>query len=32
MHFFNSDESHLVIDKLKQELDERTSEFRDFPE
>lgn len=32
MHFFNANESHLVIDKLKQELDERTSEFRDFPE
>jgi len=32
MHFFNHNESHLVIDKLKQELDERTSEFRDFPE
>ncbi len=32
MHFFNSEDSHLVIDKLKQELDDRTSEFRDFPE
>lgn len=32
MHFFNYNESHLVIDRLKQELDERTSEFRDFPE
>ena len=32
VHYFDSNESHLVIDKLKQELDERTSEFRDFPE
>jgi hypothetical protein len=32
VHFFDADESHLVIDKLKQELDEKTSEFRDFPE
>ena len=32
VHYFDSKESHLVIDRLKQELDERTSEFRDFPE
>lgn len=32
LHFFDHNESHLVIDKLKEELDERTSEFRDFPE
>lgn len=32
VHYFDSKESHIVIDKLKQELDERTSEFRDFPE
>lgn len=32
IHYFDSKESHLVIDRLKQELDERTSEFRDFPE
>lgn len=32
VHFFDANESHLVIDRLKQELDEKTSEFRDFPE
>jgi len=32
LHYFDAEESHLVIDRLKQELDERTSEFRDFPE
>ena len=32
LHFFDANESHLVIDRLKQELDEKTSEFRDFPE
>ncbi|MGI6320701.1 MAG: hypothetical protein ACOXZK_07055 [Bacteroidales bacterium] len=32
IHYFDSNESHLVIDRLKQELDEKTSEFRDFPE
>jgi hypothetical protein len=32
VHYFDANESHLVIDRLKQELDERTSEFRDFPE
>ncbi|MCZ4244257.1 reverse transcriptase domain-containing protein [Pedobacter punctiformis] len=31
-YLFDSDESHLVIDKLKEELRERTSEFRDFPD
>lgn len=30
-YFFKHDESTLVIDKLKKELDERTSEFRDIP-
>lgn len=32
IHYFDHNESHLVIDRLKQELDEKTSEFRDFPE
>lgn len=32
LHYFDSEESHLVIDRLKHELDERSSEFRDFPE
>ncbi|SHF94257.1 RNA-dependent RNA polymerase family protein [Flavisolibacter ginsengisoli] len=32
LYFFDSEESDLVIDKLKKELDEKTSEFRDFPE
>lgn len=32
IHYFDHKESHLVIDRLKQELDEKTSEFRDFPE
>lgn len=32
IHYFDYNESHLVIDRLKQELDEKTSEFRDFPE
>ncbi|NEW78006.1 MAG: RNA-directed DNA polymerase [Gelidibacter sp.] len=31
VYFFKHDESSLVIDKLKRELDERTSEFRDIP-
>lgn len=31
-YFFDHKESDLVIDKLKKELNERTSEFRDFPE
>ena len=31
LHLFKANESHLVIEKLKQELDDRTSEFRDFP-
>lgn len=30
-YFFKYNESTLVIDKLKKELDERTSEFRDIP-
>ncbi|MBL7693047.1 MAG: RNA-directed DNA polymerase [Flavipsychrobacter sp.] len=32
LYYFDHEESNLVIDKLKKELDERTSEFRDFPE
>lgn len=32
LHYFDSKESTAVIDKFKQELDERASEFRDFPE
>jgi hypothetical protein len=32
LYFFDSRESTTVIDKLKQELDERSSEFRDFPD
>lgn len=32
LYYFDNDESTAVIDKLKQELEERTSEFRDFPE
>lgn len=32
MYYFDNEESTAVIDKLKQELEERTSEFRDFPE
>lgn len=32
IHYFDHNESHLVIDRLKQEIDEKTSEFRDFPE
>lgn len=31
-YFFDHEESDLVIDKLKKQLNERTSEFRDFPE
>lgn len=31
LYFFDHEESELVIDKLKRELDERASEFRDFP-
>lgn len=31
IYLFDAQESHLVIDKLKEELNERTSEFRDFP-
>ena len=31
-YFFDHEESDLVMDKLKKELNERTSEFRDFPE
>jgi hypothetical protein len=31
LHYFDSEESDLVIDKLKKELDEKTSEFRDLP-
>lgn len=32
LYYFDSKESTAVIDKLKQELEERASEFRDFPE
>lgn len=32
VYLFDAEESHLVIDKLKEELEERTSEFRDFPD
>lgn len=31
LHHFDPQESHLVIDKLKKELEERSSEFRDLP-
>jgi len=31
LYYFDSDESDMVIDKLKRELEERTSEFRDLP-
>ncbi len=31
-YYFDHEESDLVIDKLKKELDERSSEFRDFPD
>ncbi|RNI29204.1 RNA-directed DNA polymerase [Rufibacter latericius] len=32
LYYFDHNESSLVIDKLKKELDDRTSEFRDFPD
>lgn len=32
LYFFDNKESTAVIDKLKQELEERASEFRDFPD
>lgn len=32
VYYFDHQESDLVMDKLKKELDQRTSEFRDFPE
>ena len=32
MYYFYSEESDLVIDKLKQELNYRSSEFRDLPD
>jgi hypothetical protein len=32
MYYFDSSESDLVIDKLKQELNYRSSEFRDLPD
>ncbi len=32
LYYFDNKESTAVIDKLKQELEERASEFRDFPE
>ncbi|WP_374953369.1 reverse transcriptase domain-containing protein, partial [Flavobacterium columnare] len=31
LHFFDKDESNIVIDKLKKELIEKSSEFRDLP-
>jgi hypothetical protein len=31
LHFFDKDESNIVIDKLKKELLEKSSEFRDLP-
>ncbi|MDA9554844.1 RNA-directed DNA polymerase [Pelobium sp.] len=31
-YYFDHEESDLVIGKLKKELDERSSEFRDFPD
>jgi hypothetical protein len=31
LYYFDHEESDLVIDKLKRELEERASEFRDFP-
>lgn len=31
LHFFDKDESSIVIDKLKKELEEKSSEFRDMP-
>lgn len=30
LHYFDSDESELVIDKLKKELEEKSSEFRNY--
>lgn len=32
LYYFDKSESLAVIDKLKQELEERSSEFRDFPD
>lgn len=32
LYYFDNEESTAVIDKLKQELEERASEFRDFPD
>lgn len=32
IYHFDAQESDLIIDKLKRELEERVSEFRDFPE
>lgn len=31
LYYFDSEESDMVINKLKRELEERTSEFRDLP-
>ncbi|QVY66886.1 hypothetical protein [Polaribacter sp. Q13] len=31
LYYFDSEESDMVINKLKKELEERTSEFRDLP-
>ncbi|WP_291285988.1 reverse transcriptase domain-containing protein [Flavobacterium sp.] len=31
LHYFDKDESSIVIDKLKKELREKSSEFRDLP-
>jgi len=32
LYFFDHKESHSVIDRLKQDLEDRSSEFRDFPD
>ncbi len=32
LYFFDADESIAVVDKFKRDLEERSSEFRDFPE
>ncbi|WPO84110.1 reverse transcriptase domain-containing protein [Chryseobacterium sp. JJR-5R] len=31
IHYFDKDESSVVIDKLKKEIEEKSSEFRDMP-
>ncbi len=32
LYYFDAKESDLIIDKLKRELEEKSSEFRDFPD